>query len=380
MSELDSKLPQASIIDFAKIDENYTNAENSIIRETLLSLDPENNDIEKLMSDDENEEKNFDKQIRPNHFEDFIGQTDIVESLKTYITAAKQREEALDHILLYGPPGLGKTTLSNIIATELEKGFLSTSGPVISIPGDLSGMLTNLQNRDVFFIDEIHRVNTTVEEYLYSAMEDFKIDILIDSGPNARTVRIDLEPFTLVGATTRLGNISTPMRDRFGAIFRLDFYHQKEIFEILKRTASILDMNINDEALTEIAGRSRGTPRIANRVLKRVRDFAQVKNISEIGLKDAKSSLDSIGIDENGLESMDRKILKNLIINYKGGPTGGKSLAISINEDIQTIEDVYEPYLIKQGLIMRTSRGRVAQEKAYKLLGRKKLKNQQGLF
>ena len=195
------------------------------------------------------EEKNFDKQIRPNLFEDFIGQKKIVESLQTYITAAKQREEALDHILLYGPPGLGKTTLSNIIAKELEKGFLSTSGPVISIPGDLSGMLTNLKNRDVFFIDEIHRVNTSVEEYLYSAMEDFKIDILIDSGPNARTVRIDLEPFTLVGATTRLGNISTPMRDRFGAIFRLDFYKKEEIFEILKRTASILEININEEAL-----------------------------------------------------------------------------------------------------------------------------------
>ena len=208
------------------------------------------------------EEKNFDKQIRPNLFEDFIGQKKIVESLQTYITAAKQREEALDHILLYGPPGLGKTTLSNIIAKELEKGFLSTSGPVISIPGDLSGMLTNLKNRDVFFIDEIHRVNTSVEEYLYSAMEDFKIDILIDSGPNARTVRIDLEPFTLVGATTRLGNISTPMRDRFGAIFRLDFYKKEEIFEILKRTASILEININDEALIEISGRSRGTPRI----------------------------------------------------------------------------------------------------------------------
>ena len=319
-----------------------------------------------------NEEKNFDKQIRPNLFDDFIGQSSIVKSLKTYITAAKQREEALDHILLYGPPGLGKTTLSNIIANELEKGFLSTSGPVISIPGDLSGMLTNLQDRDVFFIDEIHRVNTTVEEYLYSAMEDFKIDILIDSGPNARTVRIDLEPFTLVGATTRLGNISTPMRDRFGAIFRLDFYQKDEIFKILKRTASILEMNVQNDALTEIAGRSRGTPRIANRVLKRVRDFAQVKNVKEISLEDARSSLDSIGIDENGLENMDCKILKNLIVNYNGGPTGGKSLAISINEDIQTIEDVYEPYLIKEGFIERTSRGRIATDKAYALFDLKK--------
>ncbi len=324
-----------------------------------------------------NEEKNFDKQIRPNLFDDFIGQTEIVESLKTYITAAKQREDALDHILLYGPPGLGKTTLSNIIATELDKGFLSTSGPVISIPGDLSGMLTNLQDRDVFFIDEIHRVNTTVEEYLYSAMEDYKIDILIDSGPNARTVRIDLEPFTLVGATTRLGNISTPMRDRFGAIFRLDFYKKEEIFWKFEKTASILKINVNDEALIEIAGRSRGTPRIANRVLRRVRDFAQVKNLKEVTLSDAKSSLNSIGIDKNGLESMDRKILKNLIVNYNGGPTGGKSLAISINEDIQTIEDVYEPYLIKEGFIERTSRGRVATEKAYEMFSMNKPKNKE---
>ncbi len=323
-----------------------------------------------------NEERNFDKQIRPNLFDDFIGQTEIVESLKTYITAAKQREDALDHILLYGPPGLGKTTLSNIIATELNKGFLSTSGPVISIPGDLSGMLTNLQDRDVFFIDEIHRVNTTVEEYLYSAMEDYKIDILIDSGPNARTVRIDLEPFTLVGATTRLGNISTPMRDRFGAIFRLDFYKKEEIFEVLKRTASILDVNINDEALIEIAGRSRGTPRIANRVLRRVRDYAQVKKLKQVQLNDAESFLDSIGIDKDGLENMDRKILKNLIENYNGGPTGGKSLAISINEDIQTIEDVYEPYLIKEGFIERTSRGRVATKKAYHLFGINKPKKE----
>ena len=323
-----------------------------------------------------NEERNFDKQIRPNLFDDFIGQTEIVESLKTYITAAKQREDALDHILLYGPPGLGKTTLSNIIATELNKGFLSTSGPVISIPGDLSGMLTNLQDRDVFFIDEIHRVNTTVEEYLYSAMEDYKIDILIDSGPNARTVRIDLEPFTLVGATTRLGNISTPMRDRFGAIFRLDFYKKEEIFEVLKRTASILDVNINDEALIEIAGRSRGTPRIANRVLRRVRDYAQVKKLKQVQLNDAESFLDSIGIDKDGLENMDRKILKNLIENYNGGPTGGKSLAISINEDIQTIEDVYEPYLIKEGFIERTSRGGVATKKAYHLFGMNKPKKE----
>ncbi len=235
-------------------------------------------------------------------------------------------------------------------------------------------MLTNLQSCDVLFIDEIHRMNTSVEEYLYSAMEDYKIDILIDSGPNARTVRIDLEPFTLVGATTRLGNISTPMRDRFGAIFRLDFYNTDDLYKILERTAGILEVSVNEDALYEIARRSRGTPRIANRVLKRVRDFAQVKKLKIINIESAKSSLESIGIDENGLEEMDRKILKNLILNFNGGPTGGKSLAISVNEDVQTIEDVYEPYLIKEGFIERTSRGRKATEKAYKLFGISKQK------
>jgi Holliday junction DNA helicase RuvB len=238
----------------------------------------------------------------------------------------------------------------------------------------LSGMLTNLQDCDVLFIDEIHRMNTSVEEYLYSAMEDYKIDILIDSGPNARTVRIDLEPFTLVGATTRLGNISTPMRDRFGAIFRVDFYNTDDLLKILERTANILNVNVDEDALYEIARRSRGTPRIANRVLKRVRDFAQVKKIKIINIEFAKSSLESIGIDENGLEEMDKKILKNLILNFNGGPTGGKSLAISVNEDLQTIEDVYEPYLIKEGFIDRTSRGRKATDKAYKLFGIQKQK------
>ena len=301
--------------------------------------------------------------------DEFVGQKALVHSLKTYILAAKEREEALDHILLYGPPGLGKTTLSNIIATELGQGFYGSSGPVISIPGDLSGMLTNLQSGDVLFIDEIHRMNTSVEEYLYSAMEDYKIDILIDSGPNARTVRIDLEPFTLVGATTRLGNISTPMRDRFGAIFRVDFYNIDDLFKILERTAQILNVKVEEDALYEIARRSRGTPRIANRVLKRVRDFAQVKKLKKINIEAAMSSLDSIGIDKNGLEEMDRKILRNLITKFNGGPTGGKSLAISVNEDMQTIEDVYEPYLIKEGFIERTSRGRKATDKTYKLFG-----------
>ena len=323
------------------------------------------------------EERSFDKQIRPKSFNEFIGQKSLVKSLKTYIIAAEERHEALDHILLYGPPGLGKTTLANIVANELKKGFYSSSGPVISIPGDLSGMLTNLQDRDVFFIDEIHRINTTVEEYLYSAMEDYRIDILIDSGPNARTVRIDLEPFTLVGATTRLGKITTPMRDRFGAIFRLEYYKTNEIFQVLERTTKILNVTIDKDALHEIALRSRGTPRVANRILKRVRDFAQVQKSKKITINQAIESLDSIGIDKNGLEEMDRKILKNLISKFNGGPTGGKSLAISVNEDLQTIEDVYEPYLIKEGFIERTSRGRKATERAYKLFN---IKKQESLF
>ena len=317
-------------------------------------------------------DKEFENILRPKSFGDFFGQEQIISNVKVFVKAAKQRSEPLDHVILHGPPGLGKTTLSHIISNELSTNLRVTSGPVLEKAADLAGLLTNLEEGDVLFIDEIHRLNKVIEEYLYSAMEDFKIDILIDSGPNARTVRIDLEPFTLVGATTRLGNISTPMRDRFGAIFRLDFYQKNEIFKILKRTASILEMNVQDDALIEIAGRSRGTPRIANRVLKRVRDFAQVKNVKVIKLEDARSSLDSIGIDENGLENMDRKILKNLIINYNGGPTGGKSLAISINEDIQTIEDVYEPYLIKEGFIERTSRGRIATDKAYALFDLKK--------
>jgi Holliday junction DNA helicase RuvB len=317
----------------------------------------------------------FEKKIRPKTFDDFIGQNEIKKALKTYIDAAKERGESLDHILFYGPPGLGKTTLSHLISESIGSSLSTTSGPVISIPGDLSGMLTGLEQNDILLIDEIHRINSSVEEYLYSAMEDYKIDIMIDSGPAARTVRIDLSPFTLVGATTRLGALSTPLRDRFGAIFRLDYYSESELFEVLKRTANILEIKIEDDAIMEVALRSRGTPRIANRVLKRVRDFAQVKKIKIIKRQDARNALEQIGIDKNGLESMDLRLLKNLITKFNGGPTGGKSLAISVNEDISTIEEVYEPYLIKKGFIERTSRGRTATEKAYELFQLKKQEN-----
>ena len=316
-----------------------------------------------------NEEKNFDKQIRPNLFDDFIGQASIVKSLKTYITAAKQRGEALDHILLYGPPGLGKTTLSNIIATELEKGFLSTSGPVISIPGDLSGMLTNLQDRDVFFIDEIHRVNTTVEEYLYSAMEDFKIDLMIDSGPSARSVQIKLNPFTLIGATTRSGLLSAPLRSRFSINFRLEYYSKDILEKIVNRSAEILDIPVDSKAAKEIAKRSRGTPRILNNLLRRVRDFAEVEGNGKITHDISIKSLDALKIDKKGLDEMDNKIIDAIVNKFNGGPVGIKTIATACGEEANTIEEVYEPFLVQEGYIKRTQKGRVATERSYNHLG-----------
>ena len=326
------------------------------------------------------EERNFDKQIRPKLFKEFIGQKSLVKSLKTYIIAAEERHESLDHILLYGPPGLGKTTLANIIANELKKGFSSSSGPVISIPGDLSGMLTNLQDRDVFFIDEIHRINTTVEEYLYSAMEDYKIEIMIDKGPGARNVQLNIEPFTLVGATTRLGNLTSPLRDRFGVVLRIDYYGHNDLFKIITRSAEILELEIDDDGAKELAKRSRGTPRIANRILRRTRDYAEVKGDGKINISIAKESLKALGIDKYGLDDMDRQILSALIDQFDGGPVGVKSLSVAVSEDASTIEDVYEPYLIKQGFIQRTNRGRIAQEKCYEHLGKKITKKQQRLF
>ena len=325
------------------------------------------------------EDITVEKSLRPAHFDEFIGQKDNVDSLKLYIEAANKRGEALDHVLLFGPPGLGKTTLANIISRELNVSIKQTSGPVVERAGDLAGMLTNLQERDVFFIDEIHRLNSVVEEYLYSAMEDYTIDIMIDKGPNARSVQLNIEQFTLTGATTRLGNLTSPLRDRFGVVLRVDYYEPDELFHIINRSADILGVEIDNDGAMEIAQRSRGTPRLANRILRRPRDFAEVKADGIISQVVAKSSLNGMGIDEIGLDDMDRRILEALVDNFNGGPVGVSSLAVAVSEDVTTIEDVYEPYLIKEGFIQRTPRGRIAQEKAFKLLGHEQ-KYQRGLF
>ena len=322
----------------------------------------------------------IEKSLRPSQFDDFIGQKDLVDNLKLYIEASNKRGDALDHVLLFGPPGLGKTTLANIVSKELHSEIKQASGPVVERAGDLAGMITNLSHRDVFFIDEIHRLNSVVEEYLYSAMEDFSIDIMIDKGPSARSVQLSVEPFTLIGATTRLGNLTSPLRDRFGVVLRVDYYDPEDLFHIINRSAKILEVDIDDEGAMELARRSRGTPRLANRILRRARDFAQVKAKGKINIEVAKFALEKLGIDSIGLDNMDRKILSVIIEKFSGGPVGVKSLAVAVGEDPNTIEDVYEPFLIKEGFLLRTSRGRIAQESAYKLLNKKPIKDQQRLF
>ncbi len=327
-----------------------------------------------------NTDKDYEKALRPVEFNDFSGQESVVDNLRIFVQAAKQREEALDHVLLHGPPGLGKTTIAHIISNDLGVNLRVTSGPVLDKPGDLAGLLTNLEPFDVLFVDEIHRLSPIVEEYLYSAMEDYKIDIMIDSGPNARTVQIKLNPFTLVGATTRSGLLTAPLRARFGITSRLNYYDSKVLTGIVQRSSAILGVEIADEAAYEIARRSRGTPRIANALLRRVRDFAQIKGDGTINIDIATYGLKALNVDKNGLDEMDIRILSAIIDKFKGGPVGITTISTAVGEESGTIEEVYEPFLIQEGYMSRTPRGREATEKAYKHLGKSYRGRMGGLF
>lgn len=352
-------------------------AEGTNVYRTFTAVNPNLDPNDDQLS---SAEKDMEKMLRPQEFSDFAGQEGVVENLRVFVQAAKQRDEALDHVLLHGPPGLGKTTLANIIAQELGTNIKTTSGPVLDKPGDLAGLLTNLEKFDVLFIDEIHRLSPVVEEYLYSAMEDYRIDIMLDSGPNARTVQITLNPFTLVGATTRSGLLTAPLRARFGITSRLSYYDSKLLKGIVIRSAGILNVPIADDAAFEIARRSRGTPRIANALLRRVRDFAQIKGNGSIDMEIAQYALQQLNVDKNGLDEMDIRILSAIIEKFKGGPVGITTISTAVGEEAGTIEEVYEPFLIQEGYLIRTPRGRQATDMAYRHIGKMPDKDKGTLF